>query len=136
MRAEDWPERLADCLEAARRKPFAWGKHDCVLFAADVVLAITGTDPAAGARGQYHDAAGARRWLGSRTLADALVEVLGDPIRPAFAQRGDLVILGMERDRHWPEAAGVCLGERAAAPGDEGLIFLPMSEALLAWRVD
>jgi hypothetical protein len=51
-RYEDWPQRLVAAIEAARGRPFSWGAMDCCLFAADVVLAMTGVDYAAGFRGR------------------------------------------------------------------------------------
>ena len=33
--------------------PFGWGQSDCMLFAADAVLAMTGKDPMSWARGKY-----------------------------------------------------------------------------------
>ncbi|WP_133251529.1 DUF6950 family protein [Zavarzinia aquatilis] len=47
---------LRDYLESCCRRRWEWGSHDCTLFAADWVLAVTGTDPAAGWRGRYGSA--------------------------------------------------------------------------------
>ncbi len=52
IRHADWPARLAAYIEAHRSAPFAWGVHDCVLFASGAIAAITGTDPAASFRGR------------------------------------------------------------------------------------
>jgi hypothetical protein len=54
---------LADDLQAAAGKRFAWGECDCCLFVADWIKAVHGFDPAAGWRGVYSDERGARRAL-------------------------------------------------------------------------
>lgn len=135
-RFEDWPARLARALAEAARRPFAWGSHDCALFAAGVVQALTGTDPAAELRGRYETAAGAARALGSGGLA-ATAEALAcahgmEAIPPLMAQRGDVVLFETEgRD-----ALGVVdLNGRIAAAGEAGLVVLPLSHAKRAWRV-
>ena len=51
MRRADWPERLAEFIEARRLEPFAWGKNDCALFAADAVNLLIGVDYAESLRG-------------------------------------------------------------------------------------
>ena len=58
-RLEDWPERLAEAIEAANERPFSWGRHDCCLFACDAVMAMTGVDPAKPFRGKYKTKRGA-----------------------------------------------------------------------------
>lgn len=56
---------LRDYLEACCRRRWAWGSHDCTLFAADWVRFATGVDPAAGWRGRYADASQCRALLGA-----------------------------------------------------------------------
>lgn len=62
-RRAGWPEHLHACIAARLGQPFAWGRHDCCLFAADCVAAITGADPAADLRGRYATASSAQRLL-------------------------------------------------------------------------
>lgn len=133
-RLPDWPERLAELLAQRLRAAFVWGANDCALFAADNIQALTGLDPASHLRGQYHDEAAAQAVLaaegGLRGLAEAL---LGAPMdNPALAQRGDVVCVALEgRD-----TLGVVTGAgRWAAPGARGLVYRPMSEVAVAWRV-
>lgn len=134
-RLADWPERLAALVEARRLAPFAWGSQDCCLFAADAVQAATGADPAAFWRGTYASEAEAEALLGMKGLEDRVAAVLaafGARDCPAgFAQRGDvaLVLAGNQ------PTMGVVLGETVAAPGPEGLVFLPRAAILRAWSV-
>lgn len=133
-RLEDWPERLAELVAARRDTPFRWGEHDCCLFAADAVLAITGEDPAASFRG-YASEAEAERLLGAAglegTVATALADFGAGACHPGFAQRGDLalVVLGNQ------PTLTVVVGDQIAGPGPDGLVFLPLGRALRAWSI-
>lgn len=136
-RFPDWPERLAAAVEARTERPFAWGEHDCFLFAADVVLAVTGQDPAAAWRGRYaseEEAEALIASLGGReaALVAAMAQFGAPEIRPTFAQRGDLVLVTIGNDI----ACGVILdGDRVVAPGAERLLALPRRLVLRAWAV-
>ena len=131
MRRQDWPERLAAFNQARRRMPFAWGSNDCVTLAADWIEEATGVDPIADIRG-WSDALSAGRTIEALGgLEAAITARLGDGIAPAFAQRGDVVLL----DIAGRETVGVVYGTHAMGPGEEGAVMVPMSVALAAWRV-
>lgn len=139
MRMENWPKRLNEVIEAARVQPFAWGSHDCCLFAADCALAITGgVDAAASYRGTYS----------TETEAQAIIEAAGGFVAlinsamaavgwrrcmPRVARRGDIVC-------HTPAggspALGVCVGSQCAFLTASGLRFVALNECQIAWRVD
>lgn len=136
-RRQDWPERLAELVEARRAEPFRWGAHDCCLFAADAVLALTGRDPAAAWRGRYATEAEAEAVLAE---AGSLVETvalacaaagLPEIPAPAAARRGDLALINQGNQ----PAMGVVLGEAIAAPGPDGLACVPLDRAIRAWAV-
>lgn len=130
-RRDDWPERLAAHLEAARGRPFAWGAHDCCAWAADWIVAATGEDVFAPWRG-YTDAREAMRRLESAGgVAGLWTQLLGQPIAPAFAQRGDVVLVEVDGR----ETAAVCVGEEIAAPGETDLVRVPARMGRCAWRV-
>lgn len=133
-RLPDWPERLAALVEARRDAPFAWGSHDCGLFAADAVLACTGEDPAADLRGAYATEAAAEAMLaplgGLYGLMRRIQARRGTAmIPPALAQRGDTVLIPVGNEL----AVGVVLGADVAVPGPDGLVFLPLADARRAW---
>jgi len=141
MRVLDWPERLAACIEAAHDVPFAWGSHDCVLWACDVVKELTGTDPAERFRGQCDSAFSAIRLVqeihpdGFEAMIRMLAAEQGySEIPPAFAQRGDLVLCpsGLES---WPHALGICIGIHAMMTGISGLVRVSMTAVVAAWRI-
>jgi hypothetical protein len=129
-RYPDWPERLHRFIEDRREAVFCWGAHDCCLFAADALAAITGADLASDLRGKYASRLGAARLLkkhgGLRAIADARLE----RIPTLAAGRGDIVLIETPEG----DALGVCLGRQIAAQGSEGLVFMGMERAEAAWR--
>jgi hypothetical protein len=139
QRFDDWPARLDTALTEARTRPFEWGGgnggQDCCLFPADVVKALTGVDFAAEYRGQYHSQFGAVRIM--RKIAGGGVDAvatraLGEPLPfPLMAQRGDVVAFAASLGL----SLGICLGARIAATGPEGLTFVSITDALMAWHV-
>ena len=111
---------------------FSWGGSDCCLFVCDGIEAMTGTDPGARWRGLYLSEKGARRVLrdngGVRGLASL---ILGEPIPPPLAGRGDVVLI----DTPDGEALALCIGANIAAQGATGIEFHPPSAAKAAWKV-
>lgn len=132
-RSKDWPEQLAAFLDARIDTPFFWGKNDCCLFAADAVIAITGTDIAADVRGVYASAKSAKattKVFGG--LAQLAADRLGPEIRPMFAKRGDILLVKGADGR---EFLAVCVGDAYAGPGPIGTVYGPMTDVLNAWSV-
>lgn len=138
-RLTDWPELLDVAIEAARHRPFAWGRQDCVTFAADCIWAVTGVDPLAGL-GRWADRHQAWAVIrgagcGQQSLQAAISRIMaahGWPtIDPGQAGRGDLCLVDGGKGRF----AAICLGARLAAPGPKALAFVPTRRALAAWRI-
>lgn len=136
-RLPDWPERLAALVEARRHAPFAWGRQDCVAFAADAAIAVTGRDPLAAWRGRYGSEAEADAILADHggdlyRFMVLLMEAFGAPAcPPRLAQRGDLALVQLGNLL----AVGVVTGGAIAAPGQDGLAFAPPAAARRAWAV-
>jgi hypothetical protein len=143
-RNENWQQALNKTVEAARERPFSWGKHDCCLFAADCVEAMTGADPMEFIRGQYADEEGARdvlKTLGGKTLYRTLQKIFGQALSPAMAHRGDVVY---RRDATFP-SIGICLGDISVFVGAnqttgqntyvDGLVLVKTLSCLKAFRV-
>jgi hypothetical protein len=143
LRLDHWATRgFHDFLLSRAQAPFAWGQHDCALFAADGVLAITGVDIADDFRGKYSDEASAfaaiAQICGGTTVADAAQYCAAkhglEPwLSPLMAQRGDLVVLE-ESDR---VIAGLVHlnGRHVVCAGETGLLRLPLTAVLRAWHV-
>lgn len=134
VRLEGWELRLSAVIEAARARPFAWGRHDCALWAAEIVEALTGCQVMTDWRGRYGNGRGARRYLRALGFADIEAAVsarLGAPLASVWlAMRGDIVLAP---DGH---GLGVCAGREALflAPSG-GLTALPLGLCQMAWSL-
>lgn len=132
MRLHTWPARYAALCSSRMTAPFEWGVHDCCLWAADVVEALTGVDYAAAWRGTYSTAASAARLVedlgGVRSIATS---ALGEAVSPRMAGVGDLVLI----EQAGREMLGVCNGAEALVVGPTGLEAVSVGSALAAWKV-
>lgn len=138
-RKPNWPALLEHTINAARQKEFAWGTHDCCMFAADCALAITGSDPASGVRGTYTTEQGAGVIIaeagGLHKYVQAVAAGLGwTRCKPTQARRGDWLLYTPETTRK--PCLGVCVGALGAFASRSGLAFVQVSNCSNAWRVD
>lgn len=136
MRRSDWYARLSAYVEEVRRKPFVYGEHDCALFAAGAVDAMTGSDPAAGLRGKYKTIAGGFRQLkklGFANHAD-LAASMFDEVHPSHAQIGDIAAIDLGSGA---VALGVVQGARifVLRPDMQGMATVDLLTASKAFRV-
>lgn len=94
-RLPDWRARFSSFVIETAPRPFEWGVHDCVLFAADGVLAQTEVDLAEPVRGRYSTARGALKVLRRHGYADLprLLEDCLPEISPRDASCGDVVMI-------------------------------------------
>ena len=136
-RLEGWEPRLNDVIAAATERPFSWGGQDCMLFAADCVEAVTGTDPAADLRGTYDSKETGMAVLKSAGGVSRLIARIAGragcrEIVPAYGKRGDVCVVRVTmRDGRKALALGVLTAEGLiAVPGPERLTFLPRADAL------
>lgn len=124
---------LAAHLRAGAARAFAWGEHDCCVFACGWVKARRGVDPAARWRGRYRTAGGAARHLrrgggldalAGRAMAEAGLGVTTRPVP------GDVGLV--------KTAQGLALAIRTptgwACAGPAGITVAPFA-MLAAWSV-
>nr|VFK58165.1 MAG: hypothetical protein BECKUNK1418G_GA0071005_100229 [Candidatus Kentron sp. UNK]VFK68290.1 MAG: hypothetical protein BECKUNK1418H_GA0071006_100129 [Candidatus Kentron sp. UNK] len=133
-RREDWDKRLVEGISHAENTPFRWGTHDCVLFAGNMVLGMTGHDYVARFRERYHDERSAFRLMreaGFASLPDIAESILGAPDDPASAMRGDVILLSTENG----PALGISFGKVAMAPGPKGLLAVSRTHWKKAWSI-
>lgn len=129
----DWEARLNALLEERMTTPHQYGVHDCALFGGDIILALSGEDPAAPFRGGYSDAEGAARALreiGAGTITKTF-DLFLDRVPVALARRGDLAMYGNNIGCVIGGDA-LFIGEAGGAPG---LIRVPMSQWARAWVI-
>ncbi len=133
MRHPNWRPALRDYVEDVARKPFRYGSHDCALFTAGAVKAMTGVDYARGWRSQYRSLAKGRKLLAEKGHKDhvALVASLYPEIPVLRAQVGDIAVL----DGDGGDALGVVQGALVWAADPNGLRSVPLIQAKRAFRV-
>lgn len=132
-RINEWPEALSATVDAYRSRPHEWGRSDCCQFAAECILAMTGTD----LREQfqpYADEDEAQSIIEDCGGVAGLVSlVLGDPKHVSRAQVGDVVAYASPEG----ESVGICLGVNTvsmnAAAGK--LVYWPTLRGIAAWSV-
>lgn len=133
MRLADWQLNFEKFIAKYRHSPFVWGKHDCCLFAANSVLAITGKDYAESLRDSYDSVESAvkviKQFGGIESIASSLTGI--SPVSASYADVGD-VLLVLQCGR---EMLAVCNGSTMFAPGERGLITLETHTALKTWKI-
>jgi hypothetical protein len=129
-------EQLARFLAGQGACAFDWASSNCGHYTAAWVQATTGRNPMAGLPTTPNVRAALRlvHKLGG-SLEAACTRLLGAaPIPAALAQLGDLVLIPTGPGG-CGGALGICAGRTAVFRTTEGLVSLPMSQAVSAWRV-
>ncbi len=132
-------ELLTEFLKPYQSQAFETGVNDCALFISDWTKTLTGLDLAVRFRGKYNSDLGSARLikkLGYAGLEDLVCSEL-DRIgkrrqKPMLAQRGDIVWVHGAKER----LCGIVGATGILVLGIDGLITLPISNALIAWEVD
>jgi len=133
-RLPDWAMRLDDLIRRRRARPFEWGRHDCAIFAADAVLAMTDRDLAAGLRGL-----GVRQALRHVRAVGGMCHLVPDGLPPlthtALAIEGDIALIEQPARGFKRLALGVVVGGAVLGPARAGLASMPMHCAVQCWGV-
>lgn len=133
MRIEGWEAALNEIIQSRTVTPFKWGEHDCCLFAADCVEAMTGRDYADKLRGSYKNAAEAKKVINAYGDMETMISsLLGAPCETAFAHRGDVMML----DTSSGPALGICCGKLSVFAGHTGLVYHKTMKCCMAWRIE
>lgn len=128
-RVQGW-ERILD-EHVANPAPFQWGLNDCALWCASWVLKATGQDFAAEWRGRYSTEDELKMLMHSLGIDgyEQIVDGTGCPqIRPAFAQRGDVMM-------HPAGHLGICNGAHAHFLTENGRTRIGFTTCIKAWKV-
>lgn len=142
-RREDWEQRLAHFILGRLNAPFAWGEHDCCLFACDAIQEMYDVDIAAEFRGRYHTPIGAYDLLKTATNGGGVAELAEqtakywklEEMKPVHhARRADLALIQELAD--FPALGIVDFdGRNVLSAGEKGLTRTPLRQALRAWRL-
>lgn len=135
-------DQLGAFLALQHRRRAELGVSDCTLTAADWVLMARGVDPAAGLRGRYHDADGARAIVrahgGLLGLVREMVEAVG--LTETFSpEEGAVGVLDLSARmiRALPVVGG-CVGIRRggawAVKSAMGVAYLDVPH-IVAWAI-
>lgn len=138
-RTRGWELRLIEHIKASRSIPFAWGSHDCALWAAKTYDVLCETRLVETLAPTYTTAEGAVAFMsehGWTTLADTAEEVTGyAPLTYATeAWRGDLLFIPTIISDQTPWVGGallICDGVSVLGPDTEGLRSLPFRALLM-----
>lgn len=132
-RLPDWRVRLVAYLAEAARRPFAEGAHDCALFFAGGVAAMTGVDHAEAYRGRYRTTRGGLRILRRHGFADHIALAAHHlPEQPvAFAREGD----GAAVPTPEGPALGIVQGEGVYVLSPERLALVHLTTATMSFKV-
>lgn len=134
MRLFDWEARFHAYIGRVAREGFAFGHHDCALFAAGGVEALTGQDPAASWRGRYTTELGGLRHLRRAGFRDhvAHAESLFPALPVTGAMPGDLAVIANPDGRNAGglDALGIVQGEVIYVLHPDGIGLYPVSPAV------
>ncbi len=131
-RHNDWRSRLAVYIARVQHQSFRPGQHDCALFAAGAVEAMTGVDLAEGMRG-YSTIEQGQEFLRRHGFADH-VDVAArrlPEVPPIMAQVGDVAAVS----ENGSAALGVVQGPMIYVLRLDGLGLVPLTSAERAFRV-
>jgi hypothetical protein len=130
-------EAAATVVERYRHALFDWGRIDCKTFAASFVDARCGTHWLAQLQADlpYDDALSAMRLIKAAGGWEAIVtRYLGPPVPINDVEFGDVVLGRANPPLERTVALGICDEECFMAPGNQGLVWFPMSNALRGWK--
>jgi hypothetical protein len=141
LKTQGWEVRLSEYIDKVRNEPFKRGVHDCALFAGVCADIMTGQDFTSQFRKPYKTKEQAYEFLkqlGYEGLAAIPNKLIGPALpAPAYAQRGDGVLIEVEIDGVRQEALGIVdmTGRRAVTVGKDGLVYYKMEHWKMAWRI-
>ena len=131
-RLHDWQMRFESFAAARQRLPFIWGVNDCATFAADCVLAMTGSDPAPDGLRKHRTAKQAARAMQRHGgLIGIATAALGQPVPVSQARVGDVLLVKVGKT----QSLGICNGASVIGPSARGMVALGLDSAQACWRV-
>lgn len=122
----------AQFLLDVRDKPFVWGEHDCVTFAARAMQIRTGRNPLATITWSSAEEA-VRELKKFGGLRAAVTSVLGEPTHILGAKIGDIALIhDRKTDR---DLLGVFHDGFVVCPSESGLAMVPTDWVVCRWKI-
>lgn len=134
QRLHDWPARLSDAIVAARGRELVIGEHDCCLFIADCVLALTGTDIANAVRGRYDTEAEGLALMGVKSFSALPGKCGFKAVHQSSAHRGDIALAKVEEPGARRARLVLAIVDGIWLRGAAGTVY-PRAGTIRAWRV-
>ena len=130
MKVENWRQNLIDYLTEMSHRELRFGAWDCAIFAGGAAGAQMGIDYVGEWVGTYDDLTTGIEALNRKGYADHvdLVRQTFAEIAPAFAQEGDIAVVG--------DALGIVQGSAIYVLRSEGIGLVPLTSASTAFRVE
>lgn len=133
-RYPDWPMRLHAFIDGVKRNPFDWASHNCGLFVAGAIEAMTGENVAKGF-GKAKTVRGLVAQMKRQGFDDlaSLAAFMAPEIHISQANIGD--VAAIPKDDAFGYTLGVVNGETIAVLGELGLGYVPLLQATRAFRI-
>lgn len=131
-------ERLRAVVENYRNVPFTWSVHDCCLFAARCVDAQIGSRFEQWIQRDYtySNAINSLRIVVEAGGWEKIISrYLGPSVPPELIEFGDVVLGHSSVPFERTTLLGICDEEKFMVPDTNGLFWLPMSHALMGWKI-
>lgn len=136
IRIANWPQQLADEIDAWRDLKFDWGRTDCCQFVGAVCLAITGQDRRELFAGYDSEIGAARLLVKHGGMEGLLTHAFGESKPPALAGRGDVVLCEFGNGPQPTILCGIwCWAPAANGLGRRRLFGDRYPDALMAWSL-
>lgn len=128
-RQDNWAYALGAYINSIHKTPFGYGRHDCGVLAAGCIKALSGADvlPDIKYTSRLELMRELKRVFGSPFIDDAVAKLAVQhgwtEVKPTFAHRGDLVVIGTSRHSRLGVVSlhGTCV----MTPGDNGILYEP-----------
>lgn len=128
-------QKINEYLRSNKDRKFQWGKFDCCLMAADIVVLSGREDPAKDVRGSYKTPSGAKKVLVKHFGGEIENAFNHLPvIDPVFSQRGDLVLFDTSNGKVM--AVKWVNGYYCIAPEGGLGVMVEVDKPIKAWRVE
>ena len=136
MRTRQKDEDLRAYLKEHGQLPFAWGEHDCIMFAGKWLDWRTGSGYVSEWQGRYHTALGAKRVIDAEFGSfDLVMDRFARPIPHQLAQPGDIVLAVLPDQE---QTHGILDGQQVIFAGADGAVIWQRADIYIekAWRVE
>lgn len=134
-RVQEWQIALRKYIGEVRSLPVRPGTHDCALFVAGAIAAVTGVDLAAEFRGKYttyEEGLSLLRDHGYTDHVDMIAKHLEKLYHPSMSLYGDIAIVSVAGDL---DAAGIVNGPQIFVLGPRSLGTVPLMSARTVFRI-